>query len=83
MPADSPDGGLAVVRHFCRVTGDGGLNIRTQPDTQSQVVFTAHTGTVLNYFEKVHGQRVNDNDCWGHSVEDHYYWLGGTDSPWC
>ena len=83
MPEEGPDGGLAVVRYLCRVTIDGGLNIHTQPDTQSRVVFAVPTDTVLNYFEKVHGQLVNNNDCWGHSVEDHYYWLGGTDSPWC
>ena len=70
---------------ICHVTVDGGLNIRTQPDTtaNSQVVFTAPTGTTLNYYEKVAGQKINDINCWGHSVEDHYYWLGGTDSPWC
>ena len=69
--------------YVCHVTGDGGLNIRTQPDTHSQIVFNASTGTPLNYFEIVPGETVNNNNCWGHSVEDHYYWMGGTDNPWC
>lgn len=67
----------------CHVTVAGGLNIRTEPTLNSQIVFNAPRGAVLNYFEKVTGDMVNGNNCWGHSVENHYYWMGGTDSPLC
>src|SRR5579859_7480912 len=82
-PYAEPDIPRTVIRYLCRVTGDGGLNIRTQPDTSAPIVFHAPSGTVLNYFEKVYGQNVNGNNCWSHSLENHYYWSGGTDSPFC
>lgn len=83
-PKAAPHGdGRQVIVYICHVTSNSGLNIRTQPNTESQLVFNAPCGMALNYYEKVHGETIDDNNCWGHSVEDHYYWLGGTDSPWC
>ena len=77
--------GRQVIVYVCYVVGDGGINIRTQPNSgpESKVAFTVPSGTALNYFEKVRGQSINNNNCWGHSVEGHYFWLGGTDSPFC
>ena len=38
-------------------------------------------GTVLNFVGVVTGEKVGRNPCWGHSEQDHYFWLGGTDHP--
>jgi hypothetical protein len=57
------------------------LNVRTQPNSQSTLVATYPRGTVLNYYEVVNGETVSGNPRWGHSVQDHYFWLGGTDHP--
>jgi hypothetical protein len=65
--------------HFCTVTDPNGLHIRTQPTTTSVVVWTAAPGTTLNYTEVVEREDVEGNPSWGHSVENHYYWMGGTD----
>lgn len=64
---------------FCIVETPEGLHIRTQPNTNAEVVWKAAPGTTLNYFEVVPGENVGGNPNWGHSVENHYYWMGGTD----
>jgi hypothetical protein len=57
------------------------LNVRTAPNEQATVVSTFNRGSVLNYFEVVDGETVAGNPRWGHSVQGHYFWLGGTDHP--
>jgi hypothetical protein len=57
------------------------LNVRAAPNTQSAIVATYARGSVLNYFEVVDGENVAGNPRWGHSVQGHYFWLGGTDHP--
>lgn len=57
------------------------LNVRTAPDEQAPIVSTYTRGSVLNYFEVVDGEDVAGNPRWGHSVQGHYFWLGGTDHP--
>lgn len=64
--------------NLCIVVTPGGLRIRTQPNTGSEIVWKAPPGTTLNYFEVVQGEFIEGNPEWGHSVEDHYYWMGGT-----
>ena len=65
----------------CTVTVASGLNIRSLPDSQAQLITNYPSGSVLNYIEVVQGENVNGNPNWGHSQQDHYYWLGGTDHP--
>ena len=62
------------------VTADT-LNVRSAPNTQSAIVATYTRGSVLNYIEVVDGENVAGNPRWGHSVQGHYFWLGGTDHP--
>ncbi len=73
---DHPNGTEVLVT----VTVDA-LNVRTQPNSQSALVATYPRGTVMNYYEVVNGENVAGNPRWGHSVQGHYFWLGGTDHP--
>jgi hypothetical protein len=57
------------------------LHVRSAPTDQSTLVATYSRGSVLNYFEVVDGENVAGNPRWGHSVQGHYFWLGGTDHP--
>jgi hypothetical protein len=57
------------------------LNVRAEPSDQSTLVATYARGSVLNYFEVVQGEHVAGNPRWGHSVQNHYFGLGGTDHP--
>ena len=57
------------------------LNVRTAPDEQATIVSTYPRGSVLNFYEVVQGESVAGNPRWGHSVQNHYFWLGGTDHP--
>ena len=65
----------------CTVTSAQGLNVRSAPNSQSTLIASYSPGTVLNYFEVVNGENVAGNSRWGHSVQGHYYWMGGTDHP--
>ena len=65
----------------CTVTVASGLNIRSAPTSQSSLITNYPSGTVLNYIEVVNGENVSGNPHWGHSQENHYYWMGGTDHP--
>ncbi|GAC1348739.1 MAG: hypothetical protein NVS4B7_04050 [Ktedonobacteraceae bacterium] len=65
----------------CTVTVASGLNIRSTPSSQSTLITSYSIGTALNYIEVVNGENVNGNPLWGHSEQDHYYWMGGTDHP--
>ena len=65
----------------CTVTAQSGLNIRSAPNSTSALVASYPPGTELNYLEAVIGENVNGNPFWGHSKQNHYYWLGGTDHP--
>jgi hypothetical protein len=73
---DHPNGTEVLVT----VTVDA-LNVRTQPNSQSALVASYPRGTVLNYYEVVNGENVSGNPHWGHSVQGHFFWLGGTDHP--
>jgi hypothetical protein len=73
---DHPNG----TEHLAKVTVDV-LNIRAAPATQAALVSTYSRGTTLNFYEVVQGERVADNPRWGHSAQNHYFWLGGTDHP--
>lgn len=73
---DHPNG----VEILCKVTVDA-LHIRSAPNSQSTLVNTFPRGTELNFFEVVNGENVGGNPRWGHSVQGHYFWLGGTDRP--
>jgi len=57
------------------------LNVRSAPTSQSTLIATYNRGSTLNYFEVVDGEEVAGNPRWGHSVQGHYFWLGGTDHP--
>lgn len=72
---------LFIPAMTCKVTAANGLNIRTAPNTQASIVSRQPAGTVLNYIEVVGGEKVEGNDRWGHSQQNHYFWLGGTDRP--
>jgi LysM repeat protein len=65
----------------CRVTASDGLNARAQPTSQSTLITTFPTGTVLQYYEVVNGENVAGNNRWGHSPKEYYFWMGGTDHP--
>ena len=65
----------------CTVTVPTGLNIRSAPTSQSTLIASYPIGTVLNYIEVVNGENVNGNSRWGHSKQNNYYWMGGTDHP--
>ncbi len=65
----------------CTVTAVNGLRVRAAPNTQSAIIATYPSGTVLNFVEVVNGENVNGNPNWGHSEQGHYFWLGGTDHP--
>ena len=65
----------------CTVTAANGLRVRAAPNTQSAIIATYPSGTVLNFVEVVSGENVNGNPNWGHSEQGHYFWLGGTDHP--
>jgi LysM repeat protein len=65
----------------CTVTAPNGLNVRAAPTSQSTLIASYSPGTVLNFFEVVNGENVGGNPRWGHSVQGHYFWLGGTDHP--
>ena len=57
------------------------LNVRTEPGDWSSLIASYPQGTQLNFFEVVEGQMIDGNPYWGHSVQGHYYWMGGTDRP--
>ena len=65
----------------CRVTASDGLNARAQPTSQSTLITSFPTGTVLQYYEVVNGENVAGNNRWGHSPKEYYFWMGGTDHP--
>lgn len=65
----------------CTVTVTSGLNIRSAPTSQSSLITNYPSGTALNFIEVVNGENVNGNPHWGHSEQNHYYWMGGTDHP--
>lgn len=65
----------------CTVTASAGINVRAEATSNSTLVSFYPHGTILNYFEVVHGEDVNGNVHWGHSVQDHYFWMGATDHP--
>jgi hypothetical protein len=65
---------------LCTVTV-ASLNIHTAPNTEAPIVAWLPQGTVLNFFEVVEGEMVDGNPRWGHSVQNHYYWMGGTNRP--
>jgi LysM domain len=65
----------------CMVTIASGLNIHSAPTSQSTLITSYPLGTVLNFIEVVNGENVNGNSHWGHSKQNHYYWMGGTDHP--
>ncbi|HEX6551993.1 MAG TPA: LysM peptidoglycan-binding domain-containing protein [Ktedonobacteraceae bacterium] len=65
----------------CTVTVASGLNIRSEPTSHSALITAYPMGTVLNFIEVVNGEDVNGNPHWGHSKQNHYYWMGGTDHP--
>jgi LysM domain len=65
----------------CKVTVAEGLYIRSEPTSKSTRIAGYPIGTVLNYIEVVNGENVNGNPHWGHSKQNHYYWMGGTDHP--
>ena len=67
--------------YTCTITADDGLNIRVAPTAHSAIVAWYPRGTVLNYVEIVGGEFIDDNPFWGHSVQGHYFWMGGTDHP--
>ena len=54
------------------------LNIRAKPTTESAITASYAQGTVLNFIQVVEGEPVNGNPYWGHSMQGHYYWMGGT-----
>jgi phage tail protein X len=65
----------------CTVTAADGLNIRAAPTPNSALIARYPRGTVLNYVEVVGGEFIDGNPLWGHSVQGHYFWMGGTDHP--
>ena len=65
----------------CRVTSPGGLNVRSAPTSHSTLIASYPVGTVLNFVGVVNGENVAGNPRWGHSAQNHYFWLGGTDHP--
>ena len=65
----------------CVVTAAEGINIRTAPTAQSEIVASYPSGTVLNFVEVVAGENVGGNRLWGHSEQGHYFWMGATDHP--
>ena len=65
----------------CTVTAASGLNIRSAPSSESNLVASYPAGTVLNYILVVNGESVAGNPLWGLSEQGHYFWLGGTDHP--
>jgi phage tail protein X len=67
--------------HTCTITAADGLNIRVASTVQSAIVAWYPPGTVLNYIEVVEGEFIHGNPFWGHSLQGHYFWMGGTDHP--
>ena len=65
----------------CVVTAAEGINIRTEPTSQSGSIASYPSGTVLNYVEVVVGENVDGNELWGRSEQGHYFWMGATDHP--
>lgn len=65
----------------CTVTSPQGLNARAQPTSQSALIASFPTGTVLKYYEVVSGENVAGNPRWGRSPQEYYFWMGGTDRP--
>jgi len=68
------------IMKFCTVMVDS-LHIRTTPNSMSPIVASYSQGSVLNFTEVVAGEPVQGNPYWGHTVQNHYYWMGGTDRP--
>lgn len=80
IPNNRPVAQTHQSMQFCTITTDS-LNIRATPNRWSAPVANFLNGTTLNFVEVVNGEMVADNPLWGHSVQGHYYWLGGTDHP--
>lgn len=57
------------------------LNVRARPTSGSAWIASFPEGTSLNFQEIVEGEMVDGNPYWGHSLQNHYYWMGGTDRP--
>lgn len=72
---------IPAVETLCTVTAANGLHVRSAPTSQSNLIATYPAGTVLNFVAVVNGENVAGNPHWGHSVQGHYFWLGGTDHP--
>lgn len=77
--AVAPPNGVNI--QYCEVVAPEGIRIRTAPTTRANVVATFPVGATLNYYEIVDGESVNGNARWGHSIQNHYYWMGATDNP--
>jgi phage tail protein X len=71
----------SLALHTCTVMATDGLNVRAAPTPNSALIARYPCGTVLNYIEVVVGEFMDGNPLWGHSVQGHYFWMGGTDHP--
>jgi LysM repeat protein len=65
----------------CTVTASAGINVRASATSESALISFYPKGTILNYVEVVHGENVANNNHWGHSAQDHFFWMGATDKP--
>lgn len=71
----------AMSGETCTVTSPDGLNVRTAPTTQSDIIASYPPGNVLNFVDIVNGEVIEGNPLWGRSRQGHYFWMGGTDRP--
>lgn len=68
------------VTQYC-VVNVPSLYVRASPTEESAWVANFPEGTTLNFHEVVEGEMIDGNPYWGHSIQNHYYWMGGTDRP--
>lgn len=66
----NPIGGIALVRKAT-------ANVRTAPNSTSQVTSTLTLGQTFAYDYKVTGESISGNNIWYHSKLGHYVWSGG------
>lgn len=80
-PSPKPKDGDNVHQYECHVTIPA-LIIRTWPERRDENrAGTSYEGDQLKFFELVYGEVYQGNNLWGHSVQNQFYWMGGTDCP--
>jgi hypothetical protein len=80
IPSNPQEARVYLTAQSCTVTV-ASLHVRNRPCAESTIAASYSQGTVLNFIEVIISEMVDGNSYWGHSMQGHYFWLGGTNRP--